>query len=164
MEGSDTESGEENETENEMDSCQKFRNLMQNIKVIDKELALVCAENLSEQFHFIFLGRENMDARIKNLTVEDRMLITSAIFNSERENVKSDIASCSHTYKHLPALLQVTPDGWVQARNSVLTCAIKSLCHENAKPFELLPISYIHWCHLPLQVLCYLQPTYWHIQ
>ena len=136
VEGSDTESGEESETENEMDSCQQFRNLMQNIKLIDKELALVCAENLSEQFHFIFLDRENMDAGIKNLTVEDRMLITSAIFNSERENVKSDIASCSQTYKHLPALLQVTPHGWVQARNSVLTCVIKSLCHENAKPFE----------------------------
>ena len=25
---------------------------------------------------------------------------------------------------------------WVQAGNSVLTCAIKSLCHENAKPFK----------------------------
>ena len=137
MEGSDTESGEESETENEnMDSCQQFRNLMQNIKLIDKELALVCAENLSERFHFIFLDRENMDAGIKNLTVEDRMLITSAIFNSERENVESDLASCSQTYKHLPALLQVTPHGWVQARNSVLTCAIKSSCHENAKPFE----------------------------
>ena len=136
VEGSDTESGEESKTENEMDSCQQFKNLMQNIKLMDKELALVCAENLSEQFHFIFLDRENMDAGIKNLTVEDRMLITSAIFNSEKENVKSDIASCSQTYKHLPALLQVTPHGWVQARNSVLTCAIKSLCHENTKPFE----------------------------
>ena len=136
VEGSDTESGEAIETEHEMDSCQQFRNLMKNIKLMDKELALVCAENLSEQFHFIFLDRENMDAGIKNLTVGDRMLITSAIFNSEKENVKSDIASCSQTYKHLPALLQVTPHGWVQARNSVLTCAIKSLCHENAKPFE----------------------------
>ena len=136
VEGSDTESGEEIETEHEMDSCQQFRNLMKNIKLMDKELALVCAENLSEQFHFIFLDRENMDAGIKNLTVGDRMLITLAIFNSEKENVKSDIASCSQTYKHLPALLQVTPHGWVQAWNSVLTCAIKSLCHENAKPFE----------------------------
>lgn len=77
-----------------------------------------------------------MDAGVKKLPVEDRMLITSAIFNSEKENVKSDIASCSQTYKHLPVLLQVTPHGWVQARNSVLTCAVKSLCHENAKPFE----------------------------
>ena len=138
VEGSDTESGEESETEHEKDSCQQFRNLMQNIELMDKELALVCAENLSKHFHFIFLDRENMDAGIKNLTVEDRMLITSAIFSSEKQNVKSDIASCSqiYMYKHLPALLQVTPHGWVQARNSVLTCAIKSLCHENAKPFE----------------------------
>lgn len=138
VEGSDTESGEESETEHEKDSCQQFRNLMQNIELMDKDMALVCAENLLKHFHFIFLDRENMDAGIKNLTVEDRMLITSAIFSSEKQNVKSDIASCSQTYmyKHLPALLQVTPHGWVQARNSVLTCAIKSLCHENAKPFE----------------------------
>lgn len=77
-----------------------------------------------------------MDAGIKNLTVGDRMKITSAIFNSEKENVKSDIASCSQTHKHLPALLQVTPHGSIHAQNSVLTCAIKSFCHENAKPFE----------------------------
>ena len=111
VEGSDAEGGKEIETEHEMDSCQQFRNLMQNIKLVDKELALVCAENLSEQFHFTFLDRENMDAGIKNLTVGDRMLITSAIFNSGKENVKSDIASCSQTYKHLPALLQVTLHG-----------------------------------------------------
>ena len=41
VEGSDTESGEEIETEHEMDSCQQFRNLMQNVKLMDKELALV---------------------------------------------------------------------------------------------------------------------------
>ena len=109
---------------------------MLNIKLMDKEMALVCAENLSEQFHFIFLDTENMDAGIKNLTVGDRMLITSAIFNSEKENVKSDIASCSQTHKHLPALLQVTLHGSIHAQNCVLTCAIKSLCPENAKPFE----------------------------
>ena len=39
---------QEFETEHEMDSCQQFRNLMLNIKLMDKELALVCAENLSE--------------------------------------------------------------------------------------------------------------------
>ena len=77
-----------------------------------------------------------MDAGIKNLTVGDRMKITSAIFNSEKENVKSDIASCFQRHKHLPALLQVTPHGSIHTQNSVLTCAIKSFCHENAKPFE----------------------------
>ena len=35
-----------------------------------------------------------------------------------------------------PALLYVAPHAWVQARNSVLTCAINSLCHNNTKPFE----------------------------
>lgn len=87
VEGSDTQRSEEIETEHEMDSCQQFRNLMLNIKLMDKELALVCAENLSEQFHFIFLDRENMDAGIENLTVGDKMKITYAIFISEKENV-----------------------------------------------------------------------------
>ena len=63
VEGSDAESGEEIETEHEMDSCQQFRNLMQNIKLMDKELALVCAENLSEQFHFIFFGQRKYGCR-----------------------------------------------------------------------------------------------------
>ena len=87
VEGSDTQRSEEIGTEHEMDSCQQFRNLMLNIKLMDKELALVCAENLSEQFHFIFLDRENMDAGIENLTVGDKMKITYAIFISEKENV-----------------------------------------------------------------------------
>ena len=38
VEGSDTESSEEIETEHEMDSCQQFRNLMLNIKLMDKGL------------------------------------------------------------------------------------------------------------------------------
>lgn len=87
VEGSDTQRSEEIETEHEMDSCQQFRNLMLNIKLMDKELALVCAENLSEQFHFIFLDRKNIDAGIENLTVGDKMKITCAIFISEKENV-----------------------------------------------------------------------------
>ena len=63
VEGSDAESGEEIETEHEMDRRQQFRNLMQNIKFMDKELALVCAENLSEQFHSIFFGQRKYGCR-----------------------------------------------------------------------------------------------------
>ena len=63
MEGSDTESGKESETEHVMDSCQQFINLMQNIKLMDKELALVCAENLSEQFRFIVFGQRKYGCR-----------------------------------------------------------------------------------------------------
>ena len=58
------------------------------------------------------------------------------MFSSEKENIRSDIASCSQTYKNLPSRLQVTPYGWVQARNSVLTPAIDSLCHDNINPFQ----------------------------
>ena len=109
--GSETESAEESESEHEKNSCQQFSTLMQNIKLMDRELALVCAENLSRQFDLIFLDRKNMDAAVSNLTVADRMLITSTIFSSEKDNGKSDVASCSQTYKSVPALLQVTPLG-----------------------------------------------------
>ena len=40
----------------------------------------MCAENLSKQFDLIFLDRENMDTSVKNLNLDDRMLITSSIF------------------------------------------------------------------------------------
>jgi len=100
VEGSDTESGKENETEHGKDSCQQFRNLMQNIELMDKELALVCAENLSKHFHFIFLDRENMDAGIKNLTVEDRMLITSSIFSSEFRVTLHYVLKCTNICLH----------------------------------------------------------------
>ena len=61
-------------------SGQQFATLMENIQVMDRELAQVCAENLSKQFELIFLDRENMDTSVKNLTLDDRMLITSSIF------------------------------------------------------------------------------------
>lgn len=136
MDGSETESGKESETEQEQNSCQQFRTLIQNIQVMDRELALVCAENVSKQFDFILLDQENMDLSIRKLTVDDRILITSSIFSLEKENVKGNISSCSQTYRNLPALLQVAPHVWVQAPNSVLICAINSLCHNNTKPFE----------------------------
>ena len=43
---SDTESGEEIETEEEKNSCQEFRSLIENIPLLDRELALACAKNL----------------------------------------------------------------------------------------------------------------------
>ena len=45
----------------------------------------MCAENLSKQFDLIFLDRENMDTSVKNLTLVDRMLITSSIFLQRRK-------------------------------------------------------------------------------
>ena len=48
--------------------------------------------------------------------------------------MKTDVLSCSQTYKNLPAMLNVTPHTWIQARNSVLTCAIDALSHESVKP------------------------------
>ena len=57
--GSDTESGEESEEEQAKMSCMEFSALMQNIGLMDRELAIACAEKLAEKFNFIFLDREN---------------------------------------------------------------------------------------------------------
>ena len=51
---SDTESGEEIETEEEKNSCQQFSALIKNISLLDRELALACAKELAEQFNLIF--------------------------------------------------------------------------------------------------------------
>ena len=64
------------------------------------------------------------------LSTEDKLLLTSTIFRSDKGRVKTDIFSCSQTYKNLPAMLNVTLHTWIQARNSVLTGAINSLSHE----------------------------------
>ena len=58
--GNETESGEENETVHEKNSC----HLLQNISLMDRDLVLVCAENLSA--NLILLDKENMDTSIKN--------------------------------------------------------------------------------------------------
>ena len=94
------------------------------------------------------LDRDNIVSEISTLSTEDKLLLTSPIFRSEKESVKADILSCSQTvvsrvsstnygqtYKNLPPMLNVTPRTWIQGGNSVLTCAI------NARESQA---SYIH--------------------
>ena len=132
--GSETESGEDNESEGEKKYCLGFSAVMHNIVLMEKEEAVTCARKLAENYNFIFLDRDNMLHEINKLSTEDRLLLTSTIFRSEKENVKTDILSCNQTYKNLTSILNVTPHTWIQARNSVLTCAINALSHESAKP------------------------------
>lgn len=80
------------------------------------------------------MDRDNIASEISKLSTEDKLLLTSTIFRLEKESVKTDILSCSQTYKNLPAMLNVTPHTWIQARNSVLTCAINALSHKSVKP------------------------------
>lgn len=117
-------------------SCMEFSALMQNIGLMDRELAISCAEKLAEEFNFIFLDRENLASGIKSLCSNDKILLTSSIFSLEKEHIKSDISSSCQTYKCLPSLLKVTPHEWTRSRNSILTVAINSLCHENIKPLQ----------------------------
>ena len=133
---SDTESGEEIETEEEKKSCREFSALIQNIPLLDRELALVCAKELADQFNLIFLDRENIEFSIQCLNSQDKINLTSTIFQLEKENIKRDISSCSQTYKSLPVLLKVTPQTWVHARNSILASAVNALANEKTQPFQ----------------------------
>ena len=56
--GSDTESGEEYETETEKNSCLEFNSLIQNIPFMDRGLAMVCAQKLAETFNLICLTKK----------------------------------------------------------------------------------------------------------
>lgn len=133
---SDTESGEEIETEEEKKSCREFSALIQNIPLLERELALVCAKELADQFNLIFLDRENIETSIQCLKSQDKINLTSIIFQLEKENIKKDISSCSQTYKSIPVLLKVTPCAWVHARNSILASAVNALANEKTQPFQ----------------------------
>ena len=133
---SDTESGEEIETEEEKNSCQEFSALIENIPLLDRELALACATELAYQFNVIFLDRENLETSIRCLNSQDKINLTSKIFQLEKENIKKDISSCSQTYKSLPVLLKVTPHTWVHARNSILASAVNALANEKNSAFS----------------------------
>ena len=87
--GGDTESGGECDTAQEKNSCLQFNIMfMQNIPLMDRELAHVCAKKLAEQFNFIFLDRENLESSISCLSGRDKMDMTSTIFLLEKENIK----------------------------------------------------------------------------
>ena len=80
------------------------------------------------------LDRDNIISEISKLSTEDKLLLTSAIFRSQKESVKNEILSCSQKYKNLPAMLNETPHTWIQGGKSVLACAINALRHESVKP------------------------------
>ena len=96
-------------------------------------MALVCAKELADQFNLIFLDRENIEFSIQCLNSQDKINLTSTIFQLEKENIKRDISSCSQTYKSLPVLLKVTPQTWVHARNSILASAVNALANEKKR-------------------------------
>ena len=133
---SDTESGEEIETEEEKKSCEEFSSLIKNISLLNRELALACAKELADQFNLIFLDRENLETSISCLNSQDKSNLTSTIFQLQKERIKKDISSCDQTYKSLPVLLKVTPHKWVHARNSILASAVNALANEKNSTFS----------------------------
>ena len=51
----------------------------------------------------------------------------------EKGNIRSDILTCNQTYKSLPVLLKVSPEGWSETRNSLLTCVLNAISNESTK-------------------------------
>jgi len=100
---------------------------------MDRELALVCAQNLAESFNLILLDKENIDSSVSSLSDRDKIAIIHSIFSMEQGNIRSDILSCNQTYKSLPVLLRVSPEGWCESRNSLLTCVLNAISNESTK-------------------------------
>ena len=133
LEENDTESGEEYETETEKNSCLEFKSLIQNIPFMERELAMVCAQKLAETFNLILLDKENIDSSVSSLSDRDKIALIQSIFSMEKGNIRRDILTCNQTYKSLPVLLKVSPEGWSESRNSLLTCVVNAISNESTK-------------------------------
>jgi len=96
-------------------------------------LAMVCAQKRAETFHLILLDKENIDSSISSLSDRDKIAIIQSIFSMEKGNIRSDILTCNQTYKSLPILLKVSPEGWSESRNSLLTCVVNAISNESIR-------------------------------
>ena len=103
--------------------------------LIEKEEAVTCARKVAGNYNFIFLDKDNMLYEINKLSTEDKLLLTSKIFRPGKESMKTDILSCSQTYKNLPAMFNVTPHTRNQARNSILHGQLKPLATKVSDQF-----------------------------
>ena len=91
---------------------------------------MVCAQKLAETFHLILLDKDNIDSSVSSLSDRDRIAVIQSIFSMENGNIFSDILTCSQTYKSLPVLLKVRPEGWSESTNSLLTCVVNAINNE----------------------------------
>ena len=74
--GSDTESGEDDDGEAEKDFCNMFCNISENLHHLDKELALVLLKNICSQFGKIFIDPDNMHSSMRAI---DRQLLLKMV-------------------------------------------------------------------------------------
>ena len=76
LEESDTESGEEYETETEKNSCLEFKSLIQNIPFMERELA--------ETFNLILLDKENIDSSVSSSSDRDKIALIQSIYGERK--------------------------------------------------------------------------------
>lgn len=93
--------------------------------------SIVCAKELAAQLNPKFLDRENIETYIYCLNSQDKINLTSIIFQVKKENIKRNISSCI-----LPVLLIITPHTRVYDRNSIFASPVDTLANEKAQPFQ----------------------------
>ena len=132
--GSDTESGEDDEDEAEEDSCNMFRNISETLHCLDKELALVLCKNICSQFGLLFIDPENMYSSMRAIDRQLVLKLVEAIFSLEREQLKVDSGDLSH--RNISNLLKANPESWLTPRNPVLKSAVNALSDSKTKPIK----------------------------
>ena len=80
------------------------------LPTLDRESAVVLSKKLPEQFNFLFIDINDICGKIDQLSKGTFLDLTDCIFRTQTDNVRTDIATCSQTYKILPGLLTLQTD------------------------------------------------------
>ena len=137
--GSDTESGEDN------DSCNMhmFRNILENLHCLDKELALVLCKNICSQFALLFIDPKNMYSSVRAIDRQLVLKLVEVIFSLEREQLKVDSGDLSNRY--ISNLLKANLECWLMSRNPVLKSAVNALSDSRTKLIKkVLVVDHMH--------------------
>lgn len=131
---SDTESGQELEDEKEKASCSIFREMTQNLHLLDEELAKSLCHNIFSIFGFVLIDPNDILSSVKAIDRPLTLQLVETIFSVEREYVKDDDIDLS--YKNIGDLLSITPEYWLSSRNLVLNSAVNGLSDSKTKPLK----------------------------
>lgn len=141
--GSDTESGEDDEDEAEKDSCNIFRTISGNLHLLDKDLALVLWKNICSQFGLLFIDPENMYSSVRAIDRQTVLKLVEVIFSLEREQLKVDSGDLSD--RNISDLLKGNPESWLLSRNLVLKSAVNALSDSRTKAIKkVMAVNHMH--------------------
>ena len=141
--GSNTESGEDDEDEAEKDSCNMFRNISENLHNLDKELALVLCKNICSQFGLLFIDPEKKYSSVRAIDRQLVLKLVEIIFSLEREQLIVDSGELSH--RNISDLLKGNPESWLLSRNLVLKSAVNALSDSRTNAItKVIAVDHMH--------------------